>query len=1082
MGRPDLEAMKQPIYTVENGAFVRHNGDRYCNRPLYCNQTNAVVLAGDKPYLMLGGGTVRSCVFMVGLKRAGKVHWAQLASDITMRFTPGQMEWVVRDPTLTNTTLILTAVPTETGVGMAMQAKLLDALPGDTIVWLSGAAVRERETVLNHYDLTTGGREDRLTRGFVPGDCNGNKIQVNKSKWTVASPAGKGATTAVGICSSEAVTRIIDADQWNNPDAPQAAGDIKLPICVGETTADLQAPIYWSIRNLINEAAAAAAGPKEDFDSGMSRAAKVRSQVVVDTPDEWLNAAVGASCHVMDGVYRDGFYTHAGMRWGVPLLGWRTTFGATAYGWHDRVLVQARRCIARQVTHSDKTEFVADPATLLSSQAPDSRLFGVGRIDLHQPNHYDMQSQFFDQLLYAWRATGDQELLAILRPSLDLHLAYIKDCFDPQNLGIFEGYANSWPTDDQWYNGGGTSEETAYAYRAHHDALAMAQLAHDDAIIKREQAALSHIHDGFFNLLWNAQQGHPGAYREQGGLKRLHDSAWLYGIFCPIDAGLLDSFQAAQALDYTEWGLERMKMPFGGEQCWPSNWVPSIWSVREMWPGDNYQLALAYYQTGLAEQGWELLRGTFPQEMFFGPVPGDLGHPAGGTDFNDCAGMFCRTVVEGLFGYVPDYPHHHVTISPGIPVQWGQASIHTPDVELNYAHQNHELHLDVKLNIPAELELQIPVSTRSVRSVKVDAQPAAFDLLPGFEKSVVSIKLSTRTSAKIDILTADDLPIAAAQQISLKTGEPAILSSAGGALSEFRDPQGILTTPRIQDGRLTGIVSSNAGDHMLFGLATVGETTQWQRFKVHITDVASEQAIEAKKVAKIPADASWSLIDMTSVQNGDVRAIYKQQYLSPRPKTASLRLATDGYSTWQMVLDPKNSPPTIDLSHVDPLLNKQGQLVSNEGAPFAWKTSDKNIAFVSQWDNWPRQIAVPIDKSGEAIWFLVCGTTNPMEVQIANASLVIEYADRNSETIELIPPFNFWSLAPIQKSDYDYKKDFFSLPKQPPSQVQLGNNCRAIVLNYRLRPGVKVNRVLLKALSEQTVIGLMGVSIMNPEK
>ena len=46
---------------------------------------------------------------------------------------------------------------------------------------------------------------------------------------------------------------------------------------------------------------------------------------------------------------------------------------------------------------------------------------------------------------------------------------------------------------------------------------------------------------------------------------------------------------------------------------------------------------------------------------FYGPVPGDLGYPNGGTDFNDCASMFCRTVVEGLFGYRPDYPNGVVT-------------------------------------------------------------------------------------------------------------------------------------------------------------------------------------------------------------------------------------------------------------------------------------------------------------------------------------------------------------------------------------------------------------------------------------
>ena len=56
---------------------------------------------------------------------------------------------------------------------------------------------------------------------------------------------------------------------------------------------------------------------------------------------------------------------------------------------------------------------------------------------------------------------------------------------------------------------------------------------------------------------------------------------------------------------------------------------------------------------------------------FYGPVPGDLGYPNGGTDFNDCASMFCRAVVEGLFGYRPDYPNGVVTIAPQLPADLG---------------------------------------------------------------------------------------------------------------------------------------------------------------------------------------------------------------------------------------------------------------------------------------------------------------------------------------------------------------------------------------------------------------------------
>ena len=54
---------------------------------------------------------------------------------------------------------------------------------------------------------------------------------------------------------------------------------------------------------------------------------------------------------------------------------------------------------------------------------------------------------------------------------------------------------------------------------------------------------------------------------------------------------------------------------------------------------------------------------------------------------------------------------------------------------------------------------------------------------------------------------------------------------------------------------------------------------------------------------------------MQAAFNGDIRTIYQQKYLSPRPNTCSLRLATDGYSSWQMRRGPA-AAPEIDLDNV----------------------------------------------------------------------------------------------------------------------------------------------------------------------
>ncbi len=284
---------------------------------------------------------------------------------------------------------------------------------------------------------------------------------------------------------------------------------------------------------------------------------------------------------------------------------------------------------------------------------------------------------------------------------------------------------------------------------------------------------------------------------------------------------------------------------------------------------------------------------------------------------------------------------------------------------------------------------------------------------------------------------------------------------------------------KIVNGKLSGTLTTNAGDHLVFALAQIGNAQQWREFKIKVTDASSDAAQAKKHVQVIPENAHWNCLDLQNILNGDIRTIFQQKYLSPRPNTCSLRIAEDGYSTWQMMLDKNNHPPTITLDNVPRLLTQTNRLVTPQGVPFQWSGITTNIAFTSQWDNWPRQVTADVNQSGDAVWFLICGSSNPMQVQIANAELRLRYADGVVEKIELIPPFNFWSLCPMSGSDYDYERDAFCLPKTPPATVQLGENCRAMLLNWRLRPGVKLEDVTLETLSQEVVIGLMGVTVMN---
>lgn len=192
-----------------------------------------------------------------------------------------------------------------------------------------------------------------------------------------------------------------------------------------------------------------------------------------------------------------------------------------------------------------------------------------------------------------------------------------------------------------------------------------------------------------------------------------------------------------------------------------------------------------------------------------------------------------------------------------------------------------------------------------------------------------------------------------------------------------------------------------------------------------------------------------------------------------------MRIGYDGWSAWTFKYW-GITVPEIKLDAVARLKDVDGLLYTDAKVPFLPPRDGTNIAFTSLWDNWPRSVTVPVNASGDAIWLLLCGSSNPMQLKIANAVLRFKYADGKEETLDLVPPDNFWSLCRFGRLDYDYKRDGFALPKVPPLQVQLGENCRAILCGWKLRPGVKLASVTLETLSQEVVVGLMGASVMNP--
>lgn len=1017
------KSMTAAPYQVEEGWIVGHNLPRYNNRPLYLHQSNAFILTGDKPIIRMAKDSHLYGTLCFTLKHQGGEIPFDKFSDIKSCYQAGKMRWELSDSSMPGMHISIDLLPLATDTGCVVNVRANGMKRGNVIEWYYGGAkhiggnASWTYDALGHPDILSWGVDD----DFLPsqqGSFKGNGSYVLAAKMN----------SQFGLTLS--------------------------------------------------------AGKKEHLAAAKQADRLFHERLRISTPCPALDAMANASLNAVDGTWRAPVFVHGCMQWNSRFPGWRTIFGGTMYGWHERVFDEAKFYIDAQIRESDKTSFDADPAYLYTKPGENSRFYGVGRIDKDQA-FYDMQSQFFDQLIEEYRWINDPQLIALLREALELHIQWITDCFDPDGDGLFESYINLWPTDSQWYNGGGTAEETSYAYRAHRAARDMAWNAADTLGVIRHQREMEKIKHAFQNLLWINGKGHSGAYIEQGGYRRVHQDPWLYSIFLPIDAELTDGYQALESLYYPEWALQNDTIDDDGRMVWTSNWVPGTWSVREKWPGDNYHLAQMYFNSGLPEQGWQIMRGTFMQTGYYSEVPGNLGGKQGGIDFGDCVHTFARCLVEGLFGYHPDYPRGEVLIAPSFPKGWDKASLALPDYQLDYRDDGKMLRCKVRLAKAARTTLRIPIHARRIYQVRANGKPAEYTVQPYPDATAVCVTIDHTQLADVEIRYEADSTSDTVVQLEATEGYTQSLTFPDASVYRVDDPQHILSDFSIDAGCAQLRFAKATGHHSLFALVRKGELPQLKIVRVRFgdTDTLSTQQRVASHDIK---SYHWHPVDIQTAMNADVRTIFQQQYLEPRPKTISVRIGVDGFSPWTFPYW-GSTPPAIQLDKVE-TMKTADTLTVPQGITFYIKEEDRNIAFTSLWENFPDEIAFPMQGvQGDAISFLVCGSTNMMQCHIENAVIEVCYSDGHRDLLRLVPPMNYWNLCPIDghasapgqdsRAYYTAEADRFCMPAELPQHVVLGQNCTAMLLTVRLRENLPIEKVILRCMSQEVVVGLMGISI-----
>lgn len=284
--------------------------------------------------------------------------------------------------------------------------------------------------------------------------------------------------------------------------------------------------------------------------------------------------------------------------------------------------------------------------------------------------------------------------------------------------------------------------------------------------------------------------------------------------------------------------LEHVPIDGGGTMVWTSNWVPYIWSIRDLCGVEVAHTALANWQAGRTEAAYDLWRGALADSMFGGRAPGgclgtsDLhGRMAGlCTDFADTVGMYGRALVEGLFGIVPDALAGELVIRPGLPRDWPEASLDTPDVGYSYKRQGDTETFAVRAKFRRPMRLRLRVVARRVELAEatINGQPVSWQSVRSVGGPMVELLAPQADGAQIVLRWSGPEPARADVPAMIGQGEPFTVSVGHARLAEVHDPQGVLREVTLQPDGLRATATGTFGHRTAFARVEQGRLSWWE--------------------------------------------------------------------------------------------------------------------------------------------------------------------------------------------------------------------------------------------------------------
>lgn len=1200
-------------YMPEGNDFIITDGSHRFNRALYGTNTAFRVEAGDLPefalYMPGMGGN-----FRLGLVSSKGSKWLIQAITIKAKYRPGSMLYEIQDTLLGKGKLLLTILALGNAEGFILKAECKDA-DKLSLCWVFGGASGKKFSRDGDLNL-----DPESSFYLKPENCRTNSFELKDNSFTLNYGTGKILSEAepyeiqspntktvsdsskdkekgnkkrlIGVVPFKSEIHIGDANQLESLGKLMESKGTDAPVLVGKTEIKAGVSSFFVVQNPENASILDYKNASLLFDKAETARQELTNRVKVVTPDPYINTLGGTLAVAADAIWEYPTFLHGAIGWRMRLNGWRGPYTGDPLGWHDRSRTHFNSYAKSQIITPESGPSVPDPEKNLARQQEKigNALYTSGYICRNpdgkiSPHHYDMNLVFIDALIRHFKWTGDLSYIKEMWPVLKRHLAWEKRNFDGDNDGLYDAYCCIWASDALEYNGSGVTHSSAYNYLANKTAAYLAGLIGENPEPYSKEA--DKIINAMKSRLWMPSKGWFAEYKDFLGLKELHPSAALWTVYHTIDSDIPDAFQAYQMTRYVDMEIPHIPVAAKGlanEGYYvlsSTNWMPYDWSINNVVMAENLHTALAFWQAGRGDAAFKLWKSTLLDAMYLGSSPGnfvqmsfyDAARGEAYRDFADEIGMASRSLVEGLFGILPNAMEGILTVRPGLPVEWSHASLKIPDVSFDFQRKGNKETYVIEQSFRTPMKLRFIAKARydRIQSVSVNGRKTLWKIVDNaIEYPQLEIDVSATVDSKIEIEWEGDKVQNSAYKAQIAKNEILKVNFRQAKILEIFDPQSIFKGIDLKDNEFNANIIGEVGGRTAFAKISQGQFTWWMPFcldikkpveikysleqaanslKFNVSNNTSNQLTgklivnpgissytfnlviapgEKSSEISVPSDkmicgsnlirfeynddsnieesvVNWNVdnpqylkyktIDLSKSFNDKVTSIFTNRYLSPRSPYPTLAIPAQGIGNWCYPLVTAN----IDDSGLRNLAGEKNQIITSHGIPFATpnKIEEKNIIFTSLWDNYPAEASIPLAGKASHAYFLMAGSTNPMQSQITNGELWVEYADGTKSILDLRNPDTWW---PIEQ-DYVVDGYAFSLKQPKPIRVHLKtglmtcsfNNYSTIkgftsyaidggaatILDLPLNPSKDLKTIRLNTKATDVVIGLMGVTLVK---